>query len=84
MFPFKEEVIKHNLLPIYEASLTEDDAHYKLIEKTDPILKGDWTVYIDLFEMKNFVVGKLIDLTQFCNHEENMMKIISLFEKVLQ
>jgi hypothetical protein len=44
---------------------------------TDPV-----TVYPDLFEMKNFIVSKLIDLAQLCNHEENMMKIIRLFEKV--
>ncbi len=70
-------MIRYNLLPMYEAAITEDDAYYRSIETGDLI-----TVYADLFEMKNFIVSKLIDLAQLCNHEDNMIKIISLLEKV--
>lgn len=70
-------MIKHALLPSFETSIEEDDAYYKSAENTDPVQAA-----LELFEIKNFVAQKLIELIQLCNDEENMLKIISLLEKV--
>ena len=72
-------MISQCLLPIYEASLDEDDLYYKSIECADSTI----LIYAELFEMKNFIVTKLIDLTQWCNQETNMIKIVEIFEKVI-
>lgn len=73
----QEDVIKHALLPLYEASVEEDDSYYRTASDLDPVQAS-----IELVEMKSFVVQKLIELTNLCRDEDNLLKIISLFEKV--
>lgn len=74
---FAEEVIKEVLIPCYEKCLEEDDLYYRPLANSDP------TSHVDLFEMKYFIVVKLIDLTQLCLDEDNMLKIIKIFEKII-
>lgn len=74
-------MIKHALLPSYEASIVEDDAYYKQLAANSDN-NSDPSVFVELLEMKSFIAQKLIELTQICQDEENMLKIISLFEKV--
>ena len=72
---FTEEVINNALLPICELSIDEDDEYYHSL--------NSYESYTDLIEMKNFLVLKLIDLTNYCNSENTLLKIIKILEKII-
>lgn len=76
----KEEVIEMVLLPLFEEVILEEDAHYQSLKKNSQ--NQEWTAYLDLFDVKSFIVNKLVDLQQMCNDERNILKIVQIYEKV--
>lgn len=68
-------MIRKVILPRFDVSLNDDDSYYKSSSSPDSL--------VNLFEMKSFLVAKLIDLNSLCSQEETMIKIVELFEKIL-
>ncbi|CAF0862230.1 unnamed protein product [Brachionus calyciflorus] len=73
---FVEQLVKEVVLNTYETTLVEDDSNYRNNSDKSNVL-------IDLFEMKYFLILKLIDLIHLCQDEENNYKIIKIFDKVM-
>jgi hypothetical protein len=59
-------------------SIAEDDAYYKSLDTG----ANDSNAILELFEMKNFISIKLIELIQLSCYEANVEKIIYIFGKV--
>lgn len=76
---FIEQLIKEVLLDMYEMVIVEDDSNYRSLSHN-----VDKSMHVnDLFEMKYFIILKLIELINFCQDQENVLKIIKIFEKVI-
>ena len=77
--------MKVALLPICEESVREDNTFYHSLDVNDgsPPASSVQQFHADLIEMKNFMVGKLIELMHICNDEHNIHQIVGIFEKVL-
>ncbi|RNA11928.1 hypothetical protein BpHYR1_032478, partial [Brachionus plicatilis] len=73
---FIEQLVAQVLIAAYEITLVEEDSHFRSVPSAQ---KMDFI--FDLFEMKYFVVTKLIELVNVSNDENNVLKIIKIFEK---
>ncbi len=78
---FAHDLIGNILLPIFELSVEEDDLHYRsFVDQQQE--SNHLQIFTELFEMKNFIVMKLIELTDICHDENNLISIVKIFEKV--
>ena len=75
---FTQDIISQAILPLYERVIVEDDEYFHATEHNN-----DYSVS-DLIEMKYLLVTKLIELTFYCNIETSMLKIIRIFDKIIQ
>ena len=65
------------LLPAYERVLDEDDEMYH------SSLQEASSSSSDLIEMKHFIVVKLVELTPYCTSESTMLRLVALFDKIM-
>ena len=71
-------MIEHAVLPVLELSIDEDERLCQI--STDP--SNLVQLHSDLVEIKYFIVLKLIDICEICIHESNILKIVTILEKV--
>lgn len=71
---FIEQLIEHVLINAYENALVEDDSHFRSVINSK---------ISDFFDMKHYIITKLIELVDLSNDENNVLKIIKIFEKVI-
>lgn len=77
---FIDDVIQQAILPCIERSISEDNIYYHGFDN-DPVNLVQ--MHSELVEIKSFVVNKLIELSSLCHYEENILKIVGIYQQII-